>query len=38
MVEEVPSFKVAVSVYRREATDEEEVTACYPLHLRIDAE
>jgi hypothetical protein len=26
---------VAVSVHRREASDEEEITACYPLQLKI---
>ncbi|CAB3986701.1 pregnancy zone -like, partial [Paramuricea clavata] len=35
--DEVPAFKVAVSVHRREATDEEEMAACYPLQLKIEA-
>jgi hypothetical protein len=36
--EEAPAFKVGVSVHRREATDEEEIAACYPLQLKITAE
>ena len=38
MPEEVPAFKVEVSVSRRDAFDEEEITACYPLQLTINAE
>jgi hypothetical protein len=35
--EETPAFDVEVSVDRREATDAEEITACYPLQLKITA-
>mgnify|MGYP002803887076 FL=1 len=35
--QEAPAFKVDVSVQRREAADEEEITACYPLRLTINA-
>ncbi|CAB3978842.1 alpha-2-macroglobulin-like isoform X1, partial [Paramuricea clavata] len=35
--DEIPAFKVAVSVHRREASDEEEIAACYPLQLKIGA-
>ena len=36
--EDGPAFDVDVSVHRREATDGEEFTICYPLQLRITAE
>ena len=35
--EKAPAFEVAVSVHRRKATNEEEITACYPLQLKITA-
>ncbi len=35
--EKAPAFEVEVSVHRRKATNEEEITACYPLQLKITA-
>ena len=34
---EIPAFEVNVSVHRREVTDEEQITECNPLRLKIDA-
>ena len=34
--EEIPAFKVDVSVHRRQVTDEEEISACNPLQLKIN--
>ena len=33
--EDLPAFQIDVSVDRREPTDGEEVTVCYPLQLNI---